>query len=120
MGSPTHRRTSGRRLYTIVALMLAAAAAPVMGAAQAAATKTVTLKNIAFTPSRLQISAGTTVVFRWRDGSTSHDVTSVGRRRFTRLGERSSGARSVRFTKPGTYRYVCTLHPGMDGAITVR
>jgi len=26
----------------------------------------------------------------------------------------------VRFTKPGVHRYVCTLHIGMKGAVTVR
>jgi plastocyanin len=93
---------------------------PLDGPADVAAVRDVTLRNIDFTPSRLQVSKGTTVVFRWRDGSTSHDVTSVGAKRFKSLGERSSGSRSVRFATAGTYRYVCTLHPGMDGRITVR
>jgi plastocyanin len=27
---------------------------------------------------------------------------------------------SFKFTKPGTYRYVCTIHPRMTGEVVVR
>ena len=27
---------------------------------------------------------------------------------------------SVRFTRPGTYEYTCTFHPGMAGTVVVR
>lgn len=99
---------------------VAAAAIGVTVAPAGAAGPSVTIKDISFKPKRLSVSRGTTVTFRWRDGSTTHDVTSVGRKRFRNLGRRSSGARSVRFAKAGTYRYVCTLHPGMAGSIVVR
>ncbi len=99
----------------VVATAFGGAAAPV-----GAANRTVTLRDISFQPKRLSVRAGTTVTFRWRDGATFHDVTSVGRKRFRSIASRSSGARSVRFSKAGTYRYVCTLHPGMTGSIVVR
>ena len=89
-------------------------------AAAPAAGKTVTLRNIAFTPKNLTIARGSTVTFAWRDGDTAHNVVSQGTRRFEPIGIRETGSQSRTFTKAGTYRYVCTLHPGMAGRITVR
>jgi plastocyanin len=114
---------SRRRLYTMLGLALAAAVIPASGAsgvAGAAGAKTVTLKDIAFSPSRLTVSKGTTVTFSWKDNGTAHNVTSVGKKRFKTISDRTSGKRSVRFGKTGTYQYECTLHPGMSGRITVR
>jgi len=92
-----------------------------LGASSAgAAGGVVTLREISFSPKRLTVANGATVTFRWRDGGTRHDVTSVGSRRFARISSRTSGDRRVRFARSGTYRYVCTLHPGMAGSIVVR
>ena len=96
----------------------AAAAVPVAGSQ--AAGKTVTLRNIAFAPKNLSVARNTAVTFAWRDGDAAHNVVSKGTRRFRSIGVRETGARSRKFTQAGTYRYVCTLHPGMAGRITVR
>jgi plastocyanin len=111
---------SRRRLHPLLGLALAAAVVPAPGVAGAAGAKTVTLKNIAFSPSRLTVSKGTTVTFSWKDDGTRHNVTSIGRKRFKTISDRTSGEKSVRFGKAGTYQYECTLHPGMSGRITVR
>ena len=116
---PTPRR-SGRRLYPILGLALAAAAVPVAGMAGAAGSKTVTLENIAFSPKSLSVSKGTRVAFAFRDEDTTHNVKSTGSRRFTTIGDRESGSPSRTFSRAGIYRYQCTLHPGMTGRITVR
>ena len=79
-----------------------------------------TLRNIAFAPKNLTVAKNTTVTFAWRDGDTAHNVVSQGARRFKPIGIRETGSQSRRFTKAGTFRYVCTLHPGMAGRITVR
>jgi plastocyanin len=104
----------------MLGLALAAAVIPAGSVAGAAGTKTVTLKDIAFSPSRLSVPKGTTVTFSWKDDGTRHNVTSIGRKRFKTISDRTSGERSVRFGKAGTYQYECTLHPGMSGRITVR
>ncbi len=101
-------------------LGLALSAAPFTAGVAAAATKTVTLKDIAFSPKSLTVSKGSTVTFAFRDGDTVHNVTSVGSKRLRTISNRSSGSKSRKFTKAGTYRYACTLHPGMTGRIVVR
>jgi len=98
---------------------VSAAAVGGQAAASQAAGKTVTLRNVAFAPKSLSIARGTTVTFKWRDDYTAHNVVSQGLRRFTSMSTREMGSRSRTFTKAGTYRYVCTLHPGMSGRITV-
>jgi plastocyanin len=50
----------------------------------------------------------------------SHNVTSRGAPRFRSSPTKMTGTWSVRFAKAGTYRYVCTLHPGMAGRVVVR
>jgi plastocyanin len=113
-------KTRPQRLLAICAIAGAAAVGGQVAASQAASGRTVTLRDVAFSPKSLTVARGTTVTFRWRDGDTAHNVTSRGARRFESIGTRESGSRSRRFTSAGTYRYVCTLHPGMAGRITVR
>lgn len=111
-------RQRASRLLALCAICTAAAGGQV--AASQASGRTVTLRDIAFAPKSLTISRGTTVTFRWRDEATAHNVVSTGAKRFSPIGIRETGSRSRKFTKAGTYRYVCTLHPGMSGRITVR
>jgi plastocyanin len=68
----------------------------------------------------LTIRPGTTVTWRWRSQS-SHNVTvRSGPERF-RAATRSHGVLRRRFSQPGIYRLVCTLHsPGMGMTVVVR
>jgi plastocyanin len=112
-----------KRLPTrLVAFAALGAGAAVGGQAVAAPSpgRSVTLRDVAFSPASLSVSRGTTVTFRWRDDNIEHNVISKGTKRFPSIAARETGSRSRTFTKAGTYRYVCTLHPGMSGRITVR
>jgi plastocyanin len=111
-----HRRPL--TFLAVCAISVAALASPI--AASGAGAKSVTLKRIAFSPRNLAVSRGTTVTFRFRDGTTVHNVTSTGARRFKTIADRSSGSVRRTFARPGVYRYACTLHPGMTGKLTVR
>jgi plastocyanin len=118
-GDDQPRSDMSRRII-LPLLGLALAAAPLTAGVAGAATRTITLKDIAFSPKSLKISKGSTVTFAFRDGDTTHNVTSVASRRFKTIGNRSTGSKSRTFTRAGTYRFECTLHPGMTGRIVVR
>jgi plastocyanin len=83
----------------------------------------VSLKNIQFSPKTLSVAKGTTVTWT-NDDSVNHDVTKTGG-----PGPKfSSGSGNMaqgdtfkqKLTTPGTIDYVCTVHPGMAGKITVK
>jgi plastocyanin len=85
-------------------------------AAAAGPTTTVTLKDISFKKSVIHITHGSTVRWVWKDGDTPHNVTFARRHSATK----HHGTYLLRFANPGTFRYHCTLHPGMDGKVIVR
>jgi plastocyanin len=87
------------------------------GGAHAASGKSVGMKNLRFHPATVTISRGQTVTWKFDDGSTPHNVIS---NRFRSSPTKSSGTYTVRFTRAGTYSYVCTIHPGMRGKVIVR
>ena len=109
-----------RPMALLAAAAICAAAFGGAVAVSSAAGRTVTLKNIAFSPKSLTVSKGSVVTFAFRDGTTKHNVISGGSRRFKSISTRSSGSQRRTFTRAGTYRYQCTLHPGMTGRIVVR
>jgi plastocyanin len=100
--------------------LVAPAVAATPPTARAAAAASVTLKDISFTPSTVTISTGQSVTWTWKDGTTPHNVTSQGKHRFKSSTSKSKGTYTVRFTKAGTYKYVCTIHFGMNGKVVVR
>ena len=87
----------------------------------AARTVGVTLEDIEFKPATVRIKKGDRVRWTWKDGpSTSHNVRSRGTRRFKGSSTKETGTHTVTFRRSGTHRYVCTIHPGMDGRVVVR
>lgn len=103
----------------LLALALALAACAAIAVPALAATRTVTLRDNAFTPKSLTVARGTKVTWVWR-GRSPHNVTVVsGPQRF-RSGNRARGRFSRTLSRRGTYRIVCTIHPGMSETIRVR
>ena len=98
-----------------VLVVSAVAAAPAAGAR----TTTVVIKNIDFSRHTVRIQRGESVRWRFADTSVSHNVTSRGRPHFRSSKSMLTGTYTVRFTRPGTYRYVCTIHPNMKGRVIV-
>jgi plastocyanin len=86
----------------------------------AAGPRTVVVENIDFQPRAAKITKGATVRWSFRDGATPHNVVSRGTPRFRSSPVKTRGSYEVRFRRAGTYRYVCTLHPGMAGRVVVR
>jgi plastocyanin len=87
------------------------------GAAPPAAVA-VEIQNETFLPATLTVAAGTTVTWTSRDDDP-HTVTST-ENVFASGGLEKDEAFSYTFTTPGTYPYLCKLHPHMTGTIIVK
>lgn len=83
------------------------------------ARNAVAIKNFAFSPATVKVKAGTTVTWTNQD-TDPHTVTSArtgGPLHSAALTTHASY--SYRFTKPGTYAYLCTIHPFMTATVEV-
>ncbi|MCW2994304.1 MAG: amidase [Conexibacter sp.] len=99
---------------SVASLPVAQAAAPPR--AHAASTTTVTLKDISFKRSTVRIAKGASVKWVWKDGDTPHNVTFKTKHSKTQ----KSGTYTLKFARAGTFKYQCTIHPGMVGKIIVK
>src|SRR4051794_14257767 len=91
------------------------------GGDKSAATTTVDIKDIKFTPHDVTVNAGTTI--KWTNSDqVPHTVTKTS----GAGGEFDSGnvdpgsTFEQTFDAKGTVKYVCEIHPGQDGTITVK
>ena len=74
-------------------------------------------KSYRFDPTKVEVEAGSTVTWTNEDNFT-HTVRVDGQDDH-KVGRGESV--SIRFDKPGTYHYTCTLHPhDMSGEVVVR
>ncbi|HEX8993046.1 MAG TPA: NBR1-Ig-like domain-containing protein [Anaerolineales bacterium] len=83
-----------------------------------ASTASVSIMNISFQPSSLQVKAGTTVTWTNND-NTAHTVTSDTAGVFDSGTLAVGTAFSFTFTQTGTFAYHCNIHSSMHGTITV-
>jgi amicyanin len=87
------------------------------GTATPSTTADVGIVNFKFTPTAVTVKVGTTVVWTNKD-SIAHSVN------FTTGGINSNVLNQneqfrFTFTTPGTYDYICSIHPFMHGSVTV-
>ncbi|OLZ65404.1 amidase [Streptomyces sp. IMTB 2501] len=79
----------------------------------------VAIKNFAFSPTTLKVKVGTTVTWTNQD-TDAHTVTSAGSGGPLHSPALAThAAYSYQFTKPGTYAYLCTIHPFMTAKVEV-
>jgi plastocyanin len=98
------------------ALLSAAAVAPA-AAGEPPNTIRVDVKNFMFAPTSMTVKAGATVSWTNMD-QEPHTVMSLDG--LFRSGALDTGdSFSFKFDKPGTYQYVCTIHPRMVGTVVV-
>ncbi|MEV0411172.1 cupredoxin domain-containing protein [Streptomyces sp. NPDC050448] len=79
----------------------------------------IVIENFTFSPADLQVRPGAKITVVNRD-SASHTVTATGDKAFD-TGTIRAGATAT-FTAPstpGSYAYLCTIHPNMKGTLTV-
>ena len=84
-----------------------------------ASKTTIKLGDNFFKPKSETVSKGTTVTWDWT-GKAPHNVTVVSGPQKFRSTVQTSGTFTHKMTKAGTYKIVCTIHPGMDLTLKVR
>jgi plastocyanin len=90
------------------------------GTAPAANGHAVLIKGFKFVPATLTVPVGTKVTFTQED-STPHTVSGSGNSSFLRSAPLNKGqSYTVTFSKPGTYHYICSIHPTMHGTVIVK
>jgi LPXTG-motif cell wall-anchored protein len=87
-------------------------------AARAAANGAVTIVDFEFQPGSVTIDQGDTVTWT-NNGPTAHSATAPDGSFDTGIFP-AGQSRSHTFNEAGTYSYICTPHPNMQGTIVVR
>lgn len=77
------------------------------------------MKDIAFAPKDVTAKVGQTVKWKNED-SVEHDVSATEGEDFKSDLFGKGGDFSYKLEKAGEIKYVCTVHPGMEGTITVQ
>ena len=86
--------------------------------AQASAPEVV-IENFTFMPGELEVAGGTTVTWTNKD-ENAHTVKDEGGADFQESEELEQGETfTFTFATPGTYTYICGIHPYMKGTVVV-
>jgi plastocyanin len=78
----------------------------------------IVMKDFTFTPMSLTVKAGTTVMWANKDDEPHTVVSDSGLFRSGAID--TDGTFSFRFDRPGTYHFVCSIHPKMVGTVVVQ
>ena len=109
-----------RRIPLAIALLGGAALLAAGGPGARAAESQVMIDNFSFSPAQLTIAVGTRVTWTNRD-DIPHTVTDAATPRAVRSPPLDTGESfAFTFDRPGTYSYFCSLHPHMQGSVTVQ
>lgn len=80
----------------------------------------VTIDNFSFNPAALTVPVGTTVTWTNRDDIPHTIVDARDKKAFKSKPMDTDDKFSFTFAMAGTYKYFCSLHPHMQGTITVK
>jgi plastocyanin len=78
----------------------------------------VSMEGIAFNPAEVTVGVGDTVTWTNND-SVGHDVTADSFSSGEPGGMSGGATFEQTFNEAGTFEYVCTVHPGMEGTVVV-
>jgi len=98
--------------HVLPAALLTLAPLPALADAQ------VVMKNFDFAPMAVTIKHGETVVWKNLDGEPHTVVSPDGTFRSPALDQNDTY--KFTFTKPGVYKYLCSIHPKMMATVTVQ
>ena len=117
------RRPLAAAAGLVLALGGAAAVAQQVAAAGSPGSAEIAIENFAFSPARVTVEPGTAVTWSNRD-EEPHNIVNVpaaGQPRVFRSQAVDGGDKySFVFNQPGTYSYICSIHPQMQGTIVVK
>jgi plastocyanin len=112
-----------RRSFIAVcaAALLTVAGGAVAQQVSATGSAEVSIENFSFQPTTLTVAPGTSVTWVNND-EEPHNIVNVGQAaRLFRSGGLDGGEKyTFVFDKPGTYEYICSVHPHMHGMIVVK
>jgi plastocyanin len=83
------------------------------------AAPAVSMQGLRFHPAAIEVRVGQAITWTNAD-NVDHNVTAVSGASFKSRAFGSGKTFRYVAAKAGTIRYVCTLHPGMNGTITVK
>lgn len=104
-----HRRT----LLGLAAAYLTLHAFPAL-----AASHTVTIKGMKFSPKNLQVAVGDSITFVNQDSAPHTATASDGAFDTGRL--RRGQSKRVTIRTAGKHNYICRIHPSMKGSVTAK
>src|SRR4051812_10642270 len=79
----------------------------------------VSMKALRFNPDQTTVRVGQKVTWT-NDDDVDHNVTATGGAKFMSKAYGPGKTYSYTPRKAGTIKYVCTLHPGMNGTLVVK
>ncbi len=88
-----------------------------VASATAADSNTIIIKKFMFDPMDVTVTASTDVTWENQDGEPHTVVSLTNDFRSQALDEKRQFSHV--FDKPGTYKYICSIHPRMVGTIIV-
>ncbi len=116
-------------LRMLRAAAIAALALALAPAAAGAADSTVGISNFTFSPAAVTVNRGDTVTWRFSGPDTNHTVTARPGQADTFESDPGVPEATVNhstgdtfahtFNVPGTFSYLCRVHPGMTGTVRV-
>jgi len=92
---------------------------PYTGGTPSGETVTVSMKQIKFIPEKVAAKVGQKIVWTNNDGQIPHTVTATKGATFDSGNVSDGETFDYTPTKPGVIDYVCTIHSGQSGTITV-
>jgi len=99
-----------RKLGAVAATAAVGVAVAVVPA-HAGSSKTVSVKNNAFSPKTVNVKKGGKVVWKWTQGGVPHNVTPANGNPGSKTSSKKGFTFTKAFPKAGTFKYVCTIHP---------
>ena len=112
------KRNDNRRVMALLgtaALAVSAANMPLNAAPPPSAR--IAIKDFMFSPVSVKIKAGAAVTWVNQDDEPHTVVSETGL--FRSGGVDTHETFVFKFDKPGTYRFLCTIHPKMVGTVVV-